>query len=85
MSEDRVADACIRPGAVLDRIQVTHRAGAHLEQPDGKQRTEPDQEGAPVLRHDAVVDRVADQERRRDRAHLPEQAGQSGAEDPASL
>ena len=64
---------------------MTHGAGGHLEQPDGEQRTEPDQQGSPVLRHDSVVDRVADQERRRDRADLPEQAGQSGAKDPASL
>ena len=64
---------------------MTHGAGAHLEQPDGEQRTEPDHKGSPVLRHDPVVDRVADQERSRYRADLPEQAGQSGAEDPASL
>ena len=83
--EDCIANACIRPGPVLDRVQVPHGTGCHLQQPDSKQCTEPDQQRVPVLRQHPVVDRVLDHQRRRDRSGLPEQAGQSGADDPACL
>src|SRR6058998_151240 len=39
----------------------------------------------PVARQDAVVDGVLDQQRCGHRAHLPEQAGQGGADDAAPL
>ena len=83
--EDRIANARIRPRPVANGIQVPHRSGAHLQQPDGEQRAEPDQQRMPVFRQHAVVDRVLHHQGRRDRSDLPEQAGQSGADDPACL
>ena len=83
--EDRVANARVRPCPVLDRVQVPDGARTHLQQPDRQQRTEPDQQRARVLRQHPVVDRILDHQRRRDRSGLPEQAGQSGARDPACL
>ena len=56
-----------------------------LEQPDTEQRQQPDHERAAVARHDSVVDRVADNQRRRDRSRLPQQPGDDRADNTAGL
>ena len=81
VGEERVAHAGVGVGAVADRVEVAEGAGADLEQPDGEQHEQPDEQRVVVARDDPVVDRVLDDERRGDRAGLPEQAGEHGARD----
>ena len=85
VGKDRVAHARVRSRAVADREDVAHPAGDHLEQADSEQRQQPDDQRVPVARDDPVVDRVLDDQRRRNRARLPEQPGDDGADDAACL
>ena len=85
VGEERVAHAGVGVGAVADRVQVAERARADLEQPDGEQHEQPDEQRFVVARHDPVVDRVLDDERRGHGARLPEQPGEHGARDAMPL
>jgi hypothetical protein len=83
--EDRVANPRVGCGAVADRVDVAHAARDDLEQPDAEQRQQPDHERVAVARDDSVVDRVADDQRRRDRSGLPQQPGEDRADNTAGL
>ena len=85
MGEERVTYAGVGVRAVPNRVQVAKGAGAHFEQPHAEQQEEPEQQRVVIARDDPVVDRVLDDERGRDRAGLPEQAGADGAYDAAPL
>ncbi len=83
--EDRVANTRVRLGSVADCVQVADGTGGHLEQSDAEERRQPEQQGVMIALQHAVVDRLLDHQRRGDRADLPEQARESGADDAACL
>ena len=85
MREQRVSHAGIGVRAIPDRVQMAERAGADLEQPDAEQHDQPDQQRVVVVRDDPVVDRVLHDQRRTDRAGLPEQSRDDRAGHAARL
>ena len=80
-----VADVRVAAGAVLDGEVVPNGAAHGLDCPDGEDRAAPGVERGPVAADDPLVDRLRDEEGRRDRRHLPRGTGQDGPEDSAAL
>ena len=62
---------------------MAQASGEDFEQSDSEKRQQPNQQRVVVTGYDPVVDRVFDDQRRRDRAGLPEQAGEDRADDAA--
>ena len=85
VGEDGVANARVRGRAVADRVDVADATRDDLEQADAHEGEEPDQQRVAVVRGDPAVDRVLDDERRADRADLPEQSGDGSADDALRL
>jgi hypothetical protein len=68
---------------VAERLRIA--SSDDFEEADAEQGQQPDQQRMLVARDDPVVDRVLDDQRRRDCARLPQQAGKDRADDPAGL
>ena len=83
--EERVANGGVGVRAVADREEVAHPAGARLDQPEQHEPAAPEQERLVVLGDDPAVDRTLDDERRRDRRPLPDEASGDRAEHSPAL